>query len=291
MSLIDLSLSGLSKPGTKLIEKVSDAIGVLYEPRRIKKKAEAEAEAAKISYLAELELKDIELRGLERVIKQEARKQENIENITLQAARQMDEDDAVSDLDQDWIVHFFNECEDISDKELQTVWARILSEQTKQKNTFSKRTINFLSSLDKQDAELITIFGQFVWQASIPSPIIFDIKDQEIRNTGMEFIDLLHLESIGFITIGMGYTLHFGSEKGRIQYFDKIVELDFSSLGPHEEKKIDTGTIVLTTVGQELVKICGAKKNISYFNYCIERFKAKDNVKARIVSTDFKMKY
>ncbi|MDF8659555.1 hypothetical protein OU632_26935 [Escherichia coli] len=33
MSLIDLSLSGLSEPGTKLIEKISDAIGVLYEPR------------------------------------------------------------------------------------------------------------------------------------------------------------------------------------------------------------------------------------------------------------------
>lgn len=40
MSLIDLSLSGLSEPGTKLIEKVSDAIGVLYEPTRIKEKSE-----------------------------------------------------------------------------------------------------------------------------------------------------------------------------------------------------------------------------------------------------------
>ncbi len=36
MSLIDLSLSGLSEPGTKLIEKISDAIGVLYEPTRIR---------------------------------------------------------------------------------------------------------------------------------------------------------------------------------------------------------------------------------------------------------------
>lgn len=31
MSLIDLSLSGLSEPGTKLIEKISDAIGGFVE--------------------------------------------------------------------------------------------------------------------------------------------------------------------------------------------------------------------------------------------------------------------
>lgn len=52
MSLIDLSLSGLSEPGTKLIEKISDAIGVLYEPTRIRKKAKAEAEAKRTELIS-----------------------------------------------------------------------------------------------------------------------------------------------------------------------------------------------------------------------------------------------
>lgn len=47
MSLIDLSLSGLSEPGTKLIEKISDAIGVLYQEsgkkRRLKLKLNAQS--------------------------------------------------------------------------------------------------------------------------------------------------------------------------------------------------------------------------------------------------------
>ena len=46
-----VSLGDLAKPATVLIEKVSNAVGVLYEPRRIKKKAEAEAEAEKIKAL------------------------------------------------------------------------------------------------------------------------------------------------------------------------------------------------------------------------------------------------
>ena len=49
MSLIDLSLSGLSEPGTKLIEKISDAIGVLMnlqesgKKRRLKLKLNAQS--------------------------------------------------------------------------------------------------------------------------------------------------------------------------------------------------------------------------------------------------------
>ena len=36
-------LLGLSKPTTKLIELVSNAIGTVYEPRKVKKLADAEA--------------------------------------------------------------------------------------------------------------------------------------------------------------------------------------------------------------------------------------------------------
>ena len=42
-----VNFGDISKPATVLIEKISGAVGVLYEPRRIKKKAEAEAEADK----------------------------------------------------------------------------------------------------------------------------------------------------------------------------------------------------------------------------------------------------
>ena len=40
-----INLGDLAKPATSLIEKISDAAGVLYEPARIRKKAEAEADA------------------------------------------------------------------------------------------------------------------------------------------------------------------------------------------------------------------------------------------------------
>ncbi len=44
-----INLGDLSKPATILIKKISNAVGILYEPRRIKNTAKAEAEADKLN--------------------------------------------------------------------------------------------------------------------------------------------------------------------------------------------------------------------------------------------------
>ena len=86
-----INLGELSKPATILVEKVCNAVGVIYEPTQIKRKARAEAEAEKIKTLARIELNELEHRALERFVHQEARKQENIEKITAQAASELPE--------------------------------------------------------------------------------------------------------------------------------------------------------------------------------------------------------
>jgi hypothetical protein len=42
-----INLGGLAKPVTVLIEKISNAVGILYEPKKIVKRAKADAEAKK----------------------------------------------------------------------------------------------------------------------------------------------------------------------------------------------------------------------------------------------------
>lgn len=55
-----INLGELSKPATVLIEKVSDAVGGIAKPWQIKRVANAEAEAAKIKAIAQLEITDLE---------------------------------------------------------------------------------------------------------------------------------------------------------------------------------------------------------------------------------------
>jgi hypothetical protein len=46
--LINIDLGGLSKPATLLIEKISVAVGTIFQPYQIKRIAQAEADAARI---------------------------------------------------------------------------------------------------------------------------------------------------------------------------------------------------------------------------------------------------
>ncbi|AYL55901.1 DUF2806 domain-containing protein [Citrobacter freundii] len=271
MSLIDLSLSGLSEPGTKLIEKVSDAIGVLYEPTRIRKKAKAEAEAKRTELISKLELEGIEKRAVERFLKRETKRQENIENITMQAAQSLSETDNVSDIDEDWIEAFFRECEDINDEQMQMLWGRILSEEAKSKGSFSRRTLKLLSTLSKEEANLITYFGKFVWQASNLTPIL--LTDENGNTEGITFNELSVLDSLGVIQQGIGYSLTFGNKKGRIGYYGMAFLVEFQS-DDSSTWNLQIGTALLTPIGQELMKICGSTPDIAY----VHKFLNKTNV-------------
>lgn len=60
-----VNLGELSKPANTLIKKIADAVGVLYEPTRIVKKAKAEATASEIKAISELKIGDLKKRTLE----------------------------------------------------------------------------------------------------------------------------------------------------------------------------------------------------------------------------------
>ena len=70
-----VNLGELSKPATVLIEKISDAVGTLYEPVHIVKVAEGEVKAAKIKAESEIEITDLQRRAERRRFEEDARHQ------------------------------------------------------------------------------------------------------------------------------------------------------------------------------------------------------------------------
>ncbi|WP_313104250.1 DUF2806 domain-containing protein [Pseudescherichia vulneris] len=282
MSLIDFSFSGLSKPGIKLIDKVGDAIGVLYEPTNIRRLAKAQADAKRTELVSKLQLEGIEKRAVERFLKRETKRQENIESITIQAAQNLTEIDNVSDIDENWIEAFFKECEDINDEQMQSLWAKILSEEVKSKGSFSRRTLKLLSTLNKEEADLITFFGKFIWQAANLTPII--LEDDNGRTKGISFDQLALLDSLGVIQQGFGFNLTYSSRVAHTHYYDKVLLLEFKSPNV-SEWVLNTGPAVLTPIGFELMKICGASPDYEYLNDFIISTNVEDSpVKVSIVN-------
>jgi hypothetical protein len=119
------------KPIKKLIGVVSDAIGTLYKPRAIRN--EADAEAYKIGTIAEAQAKatliqdDAELELIERakrrLVTQELKRQENIEQIAEKSISHFAEQASENPINNDWSARFFERAQNISEDKMQEIWA------------------------------------------------------------------------------------------------------------------------------------------------------------------------
>src|ERR1700674_3498245 len=122
-----INLGELSKPATVLIEKISDAVGGIAKPWQTVRVAKAEARADLIRTQTKIEISEIEHRALLRMVREEGKRQENIESITAKAIPHLAPDSKPEEVDDDWITHFFERCRLVSDAEMQSLWAKMLA--------------------------------------------------------------------------------------------------------------------------------------------------------------------
>ena len=194
-----INLGELSKPVTVLIEKISDAVGIIYEPRQITRVAKAEAKAGKIKAESEIEITDLLIRAEQRRNEEDARNQRNIESITTKAVPHINEDANPEGVDDDWIANLFSKCRIVSDNEMQSLWARVLATEANSPGSLSKGTVNILSDFDKNDANLFTKLCGFGWEIGGLVPLVFDEQSEIYNKHEINFNTLSHLESIGLI--------------------------------------------------------------------------------------------
>ncbi|MBE5137119.1 DUF2806 domain-containing protein [Vibrio parahaemolyticus] len=137
-----ISLGELSQPVTKLIESVQCAIGTLYEPRKIRKIAKANADASVIEAKARVEVSDIEARALARLNHKEIVRQQNIESIIEMSLDNLPDSVSEELIDEEWLLNFFDSCQNISRSSMQMIWAKILAGEVSEPGSFSIRTLN-----------------------------------------------------------------------------------------------------------------------------------------------------
>jgi hypothetical protein len=182
-----INLGDISKPATVLIEKISDAIGGYFKPYQIKRVAKAEAEAEIIKAQAQIEVTDLQRRALVRFVAEESRKQDNMEKITQKAIPLLEESSNPEKVEDDWIINFFDKCRIVSDEEMQSLWAKVLAGEANSPGTYSKRTVNFLGSLDKTDAQLFTSLCGLGAVLVDVEALIFDVNQPIYNNQGIYF--------------------------------------------------------------------------------------------------------
>ena len=259
------------KPIAKLIEVVSNGIGTLYRPRKIKKEADAQAYAIKVKAIAEAEAEaetrmieiDTEERISRRIAAKEIRRQDNIDSVVEMAANDL-EGERVSEkpVDIDWSTRFFEIVQDVSREEMKLLWAKILAKETAQPSTFSMRTLEVLKNITAEEAatfERVSTF--FLYQNDI---FIYNSSDL-LDRLGVHYKDLALLTECGLLQSGDFVNRTF------ISFPDKeAVTITLS--GPYVIKlalpkgsnSAEIPIILLTKVGQELYSLIEHKTNKEY---------------------------
>jgi len=268
-----INIGDISKPAVVVIEKISDAIGVYFEPHRITRMARAEAEAQKIKATAQIETTELQQRALCRFLAEEAQKQINIESITAKALPYIQEESKPQNMENDWIANFFDKCRLISDEQMQTLWAKVLAGEANSSGSYSKRTVNFLSSLDKQDAIHFATLCNFGWFFGdrYMAPLIYNEQESIYKNQGITFEFLEHLDDIGLVSFTPinGYRQIELPKHSCFFYYEIPINIEFPM---EKENQLDVGKVILTQIGQQLAPICGSKPIPGFINYVLDRW-------------------
>lgn len=273
------NLTGLEKPLTKLIEVISKGTGVLYEPTRIKKVALAEAESLKIKSDAivevlekhgkagalalvcekeKLEFKDVSDlsdRLIESKHYQERLEQRNVENVIASSIEYMGDQVSDEEVDIDWRTRFFKKARDISHVEMQKVWGKILAGEVSKPGSFSVRTLELLSNLNQQEAELFRKVSSYV---CMDNGCIF-LRQRKRGGSGfsdlISYKDLLDLKDCGVLLSSEFMTLTFELEaKEEDALIYKNGRMIFTNLSDRKIQ-VSTDIICLSKSARELLPL------------------------------------
>lgn len=95
----------------------------------------------------------------QRIQFQEQKRQINIKSVVREAASQLgDKVVANNEPDHDWTARFFNEVQDVSSEEMQSLWAKVLTGEVERAGSTSIRTLGILKNLNQDTAYLFKEF-------------------------------------------------------------------------------------------------------------------------------------
>ena len=253
-------------------DKISNAIGVLFEPRQIRRIAAAKAEAAKLGAQSKIEITELHQRAVRRWVGEEAQRQENMEDISAKALPHLKEDADPDSIEDDWLVNFFDKYRIVSDQEMQKLWSHVLAGEANVPGTYSKRTVNLLSGLDKAEALLFTKLCGFIVFIEELTPLVFDESAQIYNRHGIDFSSLSHLDSIGLIQYGdlTGFLRKNMPKKVTAGYYQRPIILQ---LPKDIENDLGIGKVLLTRIGKELAPISGSRPVEGFLEYVKDRWK------------------
>lgn len=219
----------------------------------------------------------------QRVAFQEEKRQRNIAAVVTSAANELSGVNEVPDQepDHDWTARFFNEVQDVSSEDMQTLWAKVLAGEVERPGSTSIRTLGVLRNLDQSIALLFQELCSI--SISVADPTTGKINEARapfvagynngagLEQFGVDYGALLVLNEHGLVIAEpnswreyvLWLPLHVRRNVPLQAYIPFRYQQRFWILQPSPlasvDNKLRISGVALTTSGMELLRVIEAK--------------------------------
>lgn len=165
-------------------------------------------------------------------------------------------------VDNDWLYRWRDYAGEVSIEELQSLWGNILAGEVKSPGKFSLRTLEFLRSLSKEDANKISILAKFVFD-----DFIYRGNGEFLKDKGISFNFLLEMQELGIVSgiESTGIITTFSSAKedefiSVLKYHNKVLQISHKD----SQSKFTLTGYSVTNLGKQVFSLGNFEHDDSY---------------------------
>lgn len=278
-SLVNVDLQPVADVVNNLINKLANVAGWIVTPKG-EKAQEIEAQKYLIEQIKNDEnmpllFKTALISNASKLIKEYT----NQNDIVQMAFSQLSENSNPGGVSDEWILDFMGYCKNVSNEDVKSIWAKILAEECNNNGAVSKRLLNILSLMDKNEAAMFNKLIQFqirtgdTYETGTPLLFIYGnpVLNYFFESNELSDMNVKQLETIGLVQSDKlaGFSLDnlCGSEKKRVfSYFDTIIEVTPG------RKEMPIGMVVFTPEGESLARILHVNKVKGFVEHIVKYY-------------------
>lgn len=229
--MLDVDLGKMVEPLNKLIDAPCAGIGGLAAPWQTRRIAMANADAVRIEAEGERDvtiaqaeadlvvtmlreqstveearalvgfagrgISPLQERAFPRLVQEEARRQGNLEAIARRAVGCLPAEVNAEPVDPDWAARFVTRAKEVSQEDMQAMWAEVLAREVARPGSFSLATLDVLANLTRREAELFERLAMWSFATFVPAPSneqnYLSPPEEIAKSTGLKMEDLMCL--------------------------------------------------------------------------------------------------
>ena len=200
-------------------------------------------------------------RGIEQRIEfQEQKRQANIASVVREAAAELgDKEIPDHEPDPDWTARFFNEVQDVSSKELQKIWSKILAGEVETPGRTSLRTLSILKNMSRRHAETFSTLSRYAIDNFIHEESFSALTDI------LSSFFVVEMQELGLVhgLMDLYWPMNFGNDGANVlQNCSNLLIVE-----GEPGKEIAIHGHVLTGPGREMAQFCVNESDLEYLKH------------------------